>query len=194
MQKLTRESLYTLEDYARARPEFRRRVMEHKRHRKVPLGPNATLYFEDTLTIQYQVQEVLRVERLFEPAEVQDELDAYNPLIPDASNWKAVFMIEFSDEAERRQALARLIGIEDRVWLQVHGFAPVYAIADEDLDRETAEKTSAVHFVRFELAPDMIAAVRRGANIAAGVDHPGYRYELPALAPDVRQSLANDLP
>ena len=193
MQKLTRESLYTLEDYAQARTGFRQRVMEHKRHRKVPLGPNATLYFEDTLTIHYQVQEVLRVERLFEPAEVQDELDAYNPLIPDDSNWKAVFMIEFADEAERRQALAKLIGIEDRVWMQVHGFDPVYAIADEDLDRETAEKTSAVHFLRFELTPEMITAVRQGADIATGVDHPEYRYEIPALAPEVRQSLANDL-
>jgi len=192
MQKLSREDLYSLEQYAEVRPEFRARVLEHKRHRRVALGPIATLYFEDRLTIQYQVQEMLRIERIFEAEGIEEELAAYNPLIPDGSNWKATFMIEVPDEEERRQVLARLIGIEDRVWVQVAGFDSVYAIADEDLERETEDKTSSVHFMRFELTPEMAAAVKDGAGIEVGVDHPEYSHRLQVPEP-VRASLARDL-
>ncbi|HEB99928.1 MAG TPA: DUF3501 family protein [Thiotrichales bacterium] len=192
MQKLSREDLYSLEKYAEVRPEFRARVLEHKQHRRVYLGPIATLYFEDRLTVQYQVQEMLRIERIFEPRGIEEELAAYNPLIPDGSNWKATFMIEVPDEEERRQVLARLIGIEDRVWVKVAGFDPVYAIADEDLERETEEKTSSVHFMRFELTPEMAAAVKQGAAIETGVDHPEYSHRLEVPEP-VRASLARDL-
>ncbi len=192
MQKLSREDLYSLEKYAEVRPEFRARVLEHKQHRRVHLGPIATLYFEDRLTVQYQVQEMLRIERIFEPEGIEEELTAYNPLIPDGSNWKATFMIEVPDEEERRQVLARLIGIEDRVWVKVAGFDPVYAIADEDLERETEEKTSSVHFMRFELTSEMAAAVKQGAAIEAGVDHPEYSHRLEVPEP-VRASLARDL-
>lgn len=151
MSKLSRDDLYSLEKYAAIRPEFRARVMEHKKHRRVAIGPHAVLYFEDALTMQYQVQEMLRLERIFEPEGIQEELDVYNPLIPDGSNWKATFMVEYEDEGERRAALARLIGIEKRVWVQAEGCGKVYPIANEDLERETEDKTSAVHFLRFEL-------------------------------------------
>ena len=193
MQKLTRADLYGLEKYAEVRAAFRSRVLEHKKHRRVELGENATLFFEDRLTIQYQVQEMLRTERIFETRGIEDELAAYNPLIPDGSNWKATFMLEYGDENERHAALARLIGIEDRVWMRVDGFAPVYAIADEDMERETAEKTSAVHFLRFELTPEMAAAAQQGAAIGAGIDHERYRCTVDALPEPVRQSLAGDL-
>lgn len=193
MQKLSRETLYSLEQYAQVRSEFRAKVMEHKKHRKVPIGPNATLYFEDTLTMRYQTQEILRAERIFEAEGIQEEIDAYNQLIPDGSNWKAVFMIEYPDVEERRQALAKMIDIEDQVWVQVHGFDPVFAIADEDLKRETEDKTSSVHFMRFELTPDMVAAAKRGTAIAMGIDHPEYRYEVSGVEPATRQSLVNDL-
>jgi hypothetical protein len=166
--------------------------MEHKKHRRVPIGEHATLYFEDALTMQYQVQEMLRLERMFEPEPIQDELDVYNPLIPDGSNWKATFMVEYEDEAERKQALARLIGIEKAVWVQVDGFSKVHPIANEDLDRETEEKTASVHFLRFELTPEMVAAVKQGAIIGAGIDHPAY-HENTALPQAVRDSLAGDL-
>lgn len=189
---LTHENLYSLEQYARVRPEFRARVIAHKKNRQLPLGPNATLYFEDALTMQYQVQEMLRLERMFEPELIQDELDVYNPLIPDGANWKATFMVEFSDEAERRAALAQLIGIEKAVWVQVADFARVHPIANEDLDRETEEKTAAVHFLRFELTPEMVAAVKAGAAIRAGIDHPQYQAET-TVTPAVRDSLAADL-
>jgi len=189
---LTHENLYSLEQYARLRPEFRARVIAHKKNRQLPLGPNATLYFEDALTMQYQVQEMLRLERMFEPELIQEELDVYNPLIPDGSNWKATFMVEFSDEAERRVALARLIGIEKAVWVQVADFARVHPIANEDLDRETGEKTAAVHFLRFELTPEMVAAVKADAAIRAGIDHPQYQAET-TVTPAVRDSLAADL-
>ena len=190
--KLTRADLFSLEAYAEHRPGFRARVMAHKQHRRVPLGGHATLCFEDRLTMQYQVQEMLRAERIFEPGGIQDELDAYNPLIPDGSNWKATFMIEYGDEVERRAALARLRGIETRVWVQVAGHGRVYAIADEDLEREDAHQTSAVHFLRFELDPAMTAAVKSGAGIVLGCDHPEYPCEVEA-APRVRDSLAADL-
>ncbi len=193
MQKLTRDDLYSLEQYAELRDEFRRKVMAHKKSRRVPLGPIATLYFEDRLTIQYQIQEMLRIERIFEAEGIQEELDTYNPLIPDGSNWKATFMIEVPDEEERRRTLARLIGIEDKLWVRVEGFEPVFAIADEDLERETEEKTSSVHFMRFELTPEMVEAVRKGAAIAAGVGHEHYSYQLDPLPENVRASLAADL-
>jgi hypothetical protein len=193
VQKLTRKDLFTLEEYAEKRPEFRARVMAHKRNRQVALGPNATLYFEDRLTMQYQVQEMLRVERIFEAEGIQEELAAYNPLIPDGANWKATFMIEYADVAERREALARMHGIEDRIYVQVEGRDRVYAIADEDLERENEEKTSSVHFLRFELAPDMIAALKAGAGLAMGVDHPEYRHHVERLPEAVRSALAADL-
>jgi len=193
MHTLTREALYSLEDYAEARPAFRARVMAHKRSRQVPLGPNVTLYFEDRLTMQYQVQEMLRAERIFEADGIDEELAAYNPLIPGGTNWKATFMIEFPEVEARQEALAHMLGIEDRVWVQVEGFDPIWAIADEDLERDTDEKTSAVHFLRFELSREMVKAVRSGAGVSAGIDHPAYRHTVAALPGDVRDSLAADL-
>ncbi len=193
MNKLTHGDLQSLEEYARVRSEFRREVIAHKRPRRVSLGPNAALYFEDALTIKYQVQEMLRVERIFEPELVQEELDAYNPLIPDGSNWKATFMVEFSNAEERRTALARMIGVEDRVWVRVAGFDRVWAVADEDLDREDESKTSSVHFVRFELTPEMAEAARRGADISAGVAHDAYTYAVEGMPGVTRDSLAADL-
>ena len=193
MEKLSREQLYSLEKYSELRPQFRAQVMAHKKNRHVPLGEHATLYFEDRLTMQYQIQEMLRAERIFEAAGIQEELDAYNPLIPDGSNWKATFMVEYDDVDERQRALARLVGIEDKVWVQVDGCEKVYAIADEDLERETTEKTSSVHFLRFELTPAMVDAVKRGANIAMGIDHEAYTVRLNAIPANVRDALVADL-
>ncbi len=193
MPRITHDSLMTLEAYARARPEFRARVMAHKQNRALALGDHVTLLFEDELTIRYQIQEMLRVERIFEAAGIQDELDAYNPLIPDGVNWKATMLIEYPDVAERQSMLARLIGVEDRVWVQVEGQPRVYAIADEDLERENAEKTSAVHFLRFELDRAATQALKQGAQLSAGIDHPEYPVTLASLAPAVRASLAADL-
>jgi hypothetical protein len=192
MNKLSRNDLYSLEDYAVIRPDFRRRVMEHKKHRRVALGEHAALYFEDRLTMQYQIQEMLRIEKIFAADGIQEELDAYNPLIPDGHNWKATFMMEYSDADHRRVELARLIGIERALYIQVDGFERVYPIANEDLDRETEDKTSSVHFVRFELSDAMISAVKSGASVVAGIDHPDYRGET-SLAADIRTSLAGDL-
>jgi len=175
MSHLIPEDLYSLEVYARMRGDFRAKVMAHKRDRKLHIGTNATLYFEDRLTIQYQIQEMLRIERIFEPGGIADELAAYNPLIPDGSNWKATFMVEYPDAGERRAELGRLIRIEDRVWVQVTGWERVFAIADEDLERADEIKTSSVHFLRFELMPEMIAALKDGAGLAVGIDHPHYR-------------------
>jgi hypothetical protein len=182
-----------LEAYAKARPEFRAKVMAHKKDRALHLGSNVTLIFEDELTIRYQIQEMLRAERIFEDEGINDELDAYNPLVPDGSNWKATMMIEYPDENERRAWLARLIGIEDRVWVQVAGCERVHAIADEDLERENAEKTSSVHFMRFELTPVMVAALRGGAALAAGVDHPNYSVTVDRVPEATRASLLADL-
>jgi len=193
MPQITRESLLTLEAYAKARPEFRARVMAHKEHRVVHLGAHVTLVFEDELTIRYQIQEMLRTERIFEEDGITEELAAYNPLVPDGANWKATMMIEYPDEDERRAMLAKLIGIEDRVWVQVEGRPRVYAIADEDLERETEEKTSSVHFLRFELDPAMIAALKKGATVSAGVDHPQYNATVAPLDAAVADSLAKDL-
>ena len=193
MEKLTRNDLYSLEDYAENRTNIRSRVMAHKKNRKVHVGPVATLYFEDRQTIQYQVQEMLRVERIFEADGIEEELQAYNPLIPDGSNWKATFMIEEPDVDRRRALLASLIGIEDRIWVRVNDNAPVYAIADEDLDRDTAEKTSSVHFLRFELTDKMVADVRQGASLSIGIDHANYSHEIEPVAAAVRDALAADL-
>ena len=193
MEKLTRNDLYSLEDYAENRIDIRSRVMAHKKNRKVHVGPVATLYFEDRQTIQYQVQEMLRVERIFEADGIEEELQAYNPLIPDGSNWKATFMIEEPDVDRRRVLLASLIGIEDRIWVRVNDNAPVYAIADEDLDRDTAEKTSSVHFLRFELTDKMVADVRQGASLSIGIDHANYSHEIEPVAAAVRDALAADL-
>jgi len=192
-KKLSREDLMSLERYAAERNGFRARVMAHKKDRKVHLGPNATLYFEDTLTMQYQVQEMLRAERIFEAAGIQEELDAYNPLIPDGDNWKATFMLEYDDVEERKAALERLIGVEDRVWMRVDDHDPVYAIADEDLERETEEKTSSVHFLRFQLTPEMVADARAGAPIAAGIDFEGFSHLQDPLPEATRASLVADL-
>jgi len=192
MNMLTHEKLYTLEHYARIRPEFRAKVIAHKKNRQLPIGAHATLYFEDALTMQYQVQEMLRLERMFEPEPIQEELDVYNPLIPDGHNWKATFMVEYGNVDERRRMLAKLIGIEKKVWLQVEGCDKVYPIANEDLDRETEDKTSAVHFLRFELTPQMIDAAKKGAALRAGIDHEHYR-EAVTVPPAVRASLVADL-
>jgi len=192
MPKITRDSLLTLEAYAKARPAMRSEAMAHKARRAVPLGEHVTLFFEDELTMRYQVQEMLRAERIFEEEGIQDELDAYNPLVPDGSNWKATMMIEYKDENERRAQLARLKGIEDRVWVRVEGFEPVFAIADEDMERANAEKTSAVHFLRFELTPAMVAAVKAGAAVDMGIDHPVYTVTT-RVAPETHSALANDL-
>jgi hypothetical protein len=189
---IRRDSLLPLEAYARERNAFRAKIMEHKKHRTVHLGEHVTLLFEDELTIRYQIQEMLRIEKMFEESGIEQELEAYNPLIPDGSNLKATMLVEYEDEAERREALARLRGIEDAVWVRVEGFAAVPAIADEDLDRENDTKTSAVHFVRFELTPPMVAAFKAGATVAMGVDHPNYRAEVGAIPPPVEQSLASD--
>lgn len=192
MPQITRESLMSLEAYAKARPEFRARVMAHKKNRLVHLGGHLTLVFEDELTIRYQIQEMLRIEKTFEEAGILDELEAYGPLVPDGSNWKATMMIEYPDEAERRAMLAKLKGIEDRVWVQVADFARVHAIADEDLERENEEKTSSVHFLRFELTPEMVKAAKSGAAISMGVDHALYMQET-VVPQNVRDSLAGDL-
>ncbi len=190
--QLTHEKLFSLERYTRVRTDFRASIMEHKESRRLAIGPHATLHFEDSLTTKYQVQEMLRLERIFEPEDIQQELDVYNPLIPDGSNWKATFMVEYEDIQERRSALARLIGIEKTVWVQIEGCAKVYAIANEDLDRQTEDKTSAVHFLRFELTPEMVATIRYGARVLAGIDHPNYQMEV-EIPPRVRDSLAVDL-
>ena len=193
MTSLTPEKLMSLEQYAAARNAFRAEVMAHKRDRTLPIGPHATLYFEDRLTMQYQVQEMLRIEHISEREGIEDELSAYNPLIPGGSDWKATFMIEYGDVDERREALARMVGIESRVWVQVAGCDRVYAIADEDLERATEDKTSSVHFLRFELSPAMVAAAKQGAPIGAGIDHAAYTHAVAAVPENVRRSLAGDL-
>ena len=191
--KLTRDDLVSLERYHAERAAFRERVLAHKATRQVALGAHATLYFEDRLTIQYQVQEMLRIERVFEAEGIEDELAAYNPLIPDGSNWKATFMIEIGDIEERRVALIQMVGIENLVWVQVAGFERVYAIADEDLERATEDKTSSVHFLRFDLTPAMVTAVKQGAAIAMGIEHEAYTHMVDAVPENVRRSLASDL-
>ncbi|SFK94599.1 Protein of unknown function [Nitrosomonas aestuarii] len=193
MAKITRDSLMTLEAYAKVRNQKRTEVMAHKKPRKIPLGDHITLYFEDEVTIRYQVQEMLHVERIFEEAEIAHELETYLPLVPDGSNWKATMMIEYPDPAERAAQLAKMVGIEDRVWVKINGSSPVYAIADEDLERENSEKTSAVHFLRFELTREMIQALQQPDTLSMGVDHPAYEATINPVNEQTRLSLINDL-
>jgi len=193
MPKIARESLMTLEAYAKARKEFRARVIAHKKSRSVHLGEHVTLLFEDELTMRYQVQEMLRIEKIFEEAGIQDELDAYNPMVPDGRNFKATMLIEYEDAAERKVALAKMKGIEDMAWMRVEGSPKVFAIADEDLERENEEKTSSVHFLRFELTEDMAAALKYGVGLAIGVNHPNYTAELAPVPAEIRNALARDL-
>jgi len=191
--QLTRQDLLSLEQYSAERDAFRERVMAHKKNRRLPLGEHLSLYFEDKLTMQYQIQEVLRAEKVFEADGIEEELAAYNPLIPDGSNWKVTLMVEYKDPAERADALTQLIGIERKTWLQVEGFDKIYAIANEDLERETDAKTSAVHFLRYELSNEMVAAAKQGASINAGVEHTNYSHEENPIADNIRASLAADL-
>ena len=193
MQPLKRSDLLSLEQYSEQREEFRRNVLEHKIFRRVHIGLNASLYFEDRLTIQYQVQEMLRIEKIFEVSEIEEELATYNPLIPAGSNWKATFMVEFPDAEERRLALARLVGIENLVWVCTSSEPKVWAIADEDLERTTEKKTSAVHFLRFELPASFVASVKSGSEISVGIDHEYYRFSVDSLPAEARNSLIRDL-
>jgi hypothetical protein len=193
MQKLGASDLFSLERYARERPEFRARVMAHKKNRQVSVGPSCMWLFEDRLTVQYQVQEMLRTERIFEAEGIEDELAAYNPLIPDGRNWKVTLLIEFPDPEVRRVQLEKLRGIEDRCWVRAGSLPKLFAIADEDLERENETKTSAVHFLRFELAEEMAASVKDGAALSMGIDHPHYRHELAPVPDNVRSALAADL-
>jgi len=192
MTKIARNSLLSLEDYAKQRPEIRTEAMRLKRIRSVFIGPNMTLQFENEATIRYQVQEMLRIEKTFEEEGIMDELDAYNPLIPDGSNLKCTQMIEFPDEDERKVKLAELVNVENRTYIQVQGFDRVYAIADEDLERANSEKTSSVHFSRFEFTTDMVAAIKNGAAIAMGSDHPKYSYRVDEIDPETQGSLIED--
>ena len=193
MQKLTREDLMSLEQYSDSRAQLRNEVIAHKRVRNVQVGPNMTWCFEDRTTIRYQILEMLRVERIFEREGIQDELDTYNPLIPDGSNWKATLLLEYPDPAQRRVALGKLIGVEDRCWVRVSELERVFAVADEDLERENADKTSAVHFLRFELTASMVSAVKSGAPINLGVDHANYHHSLSPVPEAVRAALSRDL-
>ncbi|WP_419612987.1 DUF3501 family protein [Thiolapillus sp.] len=191
--KLKREDLMSLEEYDQARPEFRQKVMAHKKNRLVRLNENAALYFEDQLTMQYQVQEMLRIEKIFDAQGIQEELDTYNPLIPDGSNWKVTFMLEYPDVEERKKMLARLTGIEDKVWVRVDDLEKIYPIANEDLERTTEEKTSSVHFMRFELTDEMIVAAKQGASVSMGIDHDEFTVEVSPVAVETAASLVNDL-
>ena len=193
MTNLTREDLWSLEEYSAKRAEFKKQVLELKKSRQVALGPNATLYFENEQTIRYQIQEMLRIEKVFEADGINDELEAYNPLIPDGSNWKATFMIEYGDPEERAKALSKLVGVEDKVWVQVDGFDKVYAIANEDLERSTDEKTSAVHFMRFELSAEMVTAVKANNNIFMGIDYDGFDQLVKPVSEASRASLMSDI-
>ena len=193
MKKLTRKDLLSLEQYAAERSRLRSEVIAHKQIRNVQVGPNMTWCFEDYTTIRYQVQEMLRAERIFESDGIQGELDAYNPLIPDGSNWKVTLLLEFPDPNERRAALENLIGVEDRCWIRVSEMERVFAIADEDMERANDEKTSAVHFLRFELSPSMVEALKSGAPLSIGVDHDNYRHSLGPVPSSVRDSLSFDL-
>ena len=193
MPTITRDSIMTLEDYAKARQDFRAQVMLHKKNRKISLGKNVTLIFEDELTIRYQIQEMLRAEKIFEEKGIIDEIEAYKELIPDGRNWKATMMIEYPDPVVRADKLTKLVGIENKVWAKVENYDPVFAIADEDLERATEEKTSAVHFLRFELNQDMIRALHKGASLSMGIDHPVYLEQIKQVDKLVSNSLINDL-
>ena len=193
MKKLTRKDLYSLEKYSEIRNDFRSEVMAHKKNRHLGIGPNATLYFEDRLVMHYQIQEIMRAEKIFEVEAINEELDAYNPLIPDGNNWKATFMIEFTDEEKRRVALTKLTGIESKLWLKVDGFNEIVPIADEDLERENDVKTSAVHFLRFQLSDEMIEALKLGSKLSAGIEHPNYTHFVNPVPENILKSLISDL-
>ncbi len=193
MPHVTRESLMTLEAYSRTRNSFRKQVLDHKKQRKLAIGDHLTLLFEDELTVRYQIQEMLRIEKIFEDVGIQDELAAYNPLVPDGRNFKATMLIEYDDPQVRRRALGQLKGVERKVWIQIEGAAKVYAIADEDLERENDEKTSAVHFLRFELTEDMAAAMKYGVSMSAGCDHAAYPFSASPVPADLRNALVKDL-
>ena len=193
MRKLVEADLLSLEKYSRERADFRSRVIAHKRDRQLSVGPSIMWLFEDRLTVQYQVQEMLRTERIFEAEGIADELAAYNPLIPDGRNWKVTMLIEYPDPEVRKVQLEKLRGVEDRCWVQVAGCARLFAIADEDLERENETKTSAVHFLRYELEAPMAAALKAGVALSVGVDHPNYRHEIAAVSENVRRSLLDDL-
>ena len=193
MSKLTRKDLYSLEEYSEMREEFRKKIIAHKENRRLEIGDNILLLFEDKLIMQYQVQEMLKAEKIFDAAGIDEELDAYNPLIPDGTNWKATMMIQYPNVDERQEMLTQLIGIEDLIWMQVSGHDKIYAIADEDLERDTEVKTSAVHFMRFELGNDMIASLKTNATISAGVEHKNYQRTVDPVQNNLRDSLVNDL-
>ena len=193
MKKLTREDLLSLEKYSEVRNDFRSKVIKHKKNRRLEIGPNATLYFEDNLIMHYQIQEMLRAERIFEANAINDELAVYNELIPDGNNWKATFMIEFADEGERRLALSKMFGIEDKVWLKIDGFNEIYPFSDEDLERENENKTSAVHFLRFQLNHEMVGALKLGSQLSAGISHGAYQHTVNPIPDNIRESLISDL-
>jgi hypothetical protein len=193
MQKLKKTGLYSLEQYSEKRKDFRTQVMAHKLNRRLAIGPNATLYFEDLLTIQYQIQEMLRIEKIFETASIEEELETYNPLIPDGSNWKATFMLEYDEPEERKSQLAKMLGIDKSIWMKVGEHETVTPISNEDLERETETKTSSVHFLRFELSPEMLADLKQGAIISAGIDHQAYKYELNPIPANIQAALIKDL-
>ncbi len=192
MEKLTRDDLYSLEQYSEQRADCRARVLEHKKNRQVYLDPHHTLYFEDRMTMQYQIQEMLRIEKIFDAEGINEELEAYNPLIPDGNNLKATYMIEYEDVEKRKEALAQLIGVEDKIWVQVDGFDKCYAIADEDMERDTEDKTSAVHFMRFELTSEMVDAAKGGVDINMGADHDNLMITQAPIPRNVRDSLVAD--
>jgi hypothetical protein len=191
--QLAREDLYSLEQYNEMRDSYRKKVMAHKLNRRVSIGPNVSLIFEDRLTMQYQVQEMLRAEKIFVAEEIQEELDAYNPMIPTGSNWKATLMIEYSDPVERAEALSKLLGVDSKTWVEVNGYERVYPISNEDLERETENKTSSVHFMRFELSDEMVSAAKQGAAISVGIEHDFYNHSLTPVTEEVRRSLVADL-
>ena len=193
MKKLTREDLLSLEKYSEVRNDFRSKVIKHKKNRRLEIGPNATLYFEDNLIMHYQIQEMLRAERIFEANAINDELAVYNELIPDGNNWKATFMIEYADEGERRLALSKMFGIEDKVWLKIDGFNEIYPFSDEDLERENENKTSAVHFLRFQLNHEMVGALKLGSQLSAGISHGAYQHTVNPIPDNIRESLISDL-
>lgn len=193
MKKLTRENLFSLEKYSEIRNDFRLKIMAHKKNRHLAIGPNTTLYFEDSLIMRYQIQEMLRAEKIFESSAIDDELVVYNALIPDGNNWKATFMIEFTDEEERRAALKKMLGIENNLWLKIEGFNEIHPVSDEDLERSDDNKTSAVHFLRFQLDHEMIDALKGGCQLSAGINHPEYKYTVNPIPQNISESLISDL-
>ena len=193
MKKLTRENLFSLEKYSEIRNDFRLKIMAHKKNRRLAIGPNTTLYFEDSLIMRYQIQEMLRAEKIFESSAIDDELVVYNALIPDGNNWKATFMIEFADEEERRAALKKMLGIENNLWLKIEGFNEIHPVSDEDLERRDDNKTSAVHFLRFQLDHEMIDALKGGCQLSAGINHPEYKYTVNPIPQNISESLISDL-